>query len=410
MGVVTDVCDSPARRWLPDARRGLIAGVGLLLACSVILWLSKETDWHPRDVSAYYVVVLACWLSILITPRFPRLGLAAAVVLSCWPWWSFNQIEFRQIPLVLTAWLATVSGCTLRVALPLLAVGILVPAIPFFPGRVFWHDPFTDSGVFDPSLRVLVSAVVLAAALLGASMARQRATLVQLHQRHAELERLRERDSERIAAQERTAIAREVHDVVAHHVAAMVVRAQAAARVADRRPEELRATVVGIAESGQQALQSMRQVVRVLRGTAEGGALDVRLGLASEIEDAVARVRLAGLDVEVVGTVPASLDELQEAAMQRICQESLTNALIHAGPTKVEIAIHESEHAVSLTITDDGPVAPMLARPGGLGGSGIPGMRERADAVGGHLVAGSFEQGWRVSFTLHRDGRREARS
>jgi signal transduction histidine kinase len=237
--------------------------------------------------------------------------------------------------------------------------------------------------------------------LLGVAAHRQRRTAGELRRRNEELIRLQQVERERIAADERTSIAREIHDVVAHHVSAMVIRAQAADRVADQRPAELRAAVRGIAADGRDALTAMRQVVRVLRADDEQHVGDAA-SLSDALDEVAARVRETGLAVESSIEVAQPLSEFEQATVLRIAQEAMTNVLLHSSATEVRLGVRVDADAVHLDVRDNGtPRELIAAHAGAEGGSGIRGMRERARSLGGTLTAGAAEGGgWLVAAVL----------
>jgi signal transduction histidine kinase len=213
-----------------------------------------------------------------------------------------------------------------------------------------------------------------------------------------ELVRLRAADRDRIAAEERAALARDIHDVVAHHVSAMVIRAQAADRLADSDPDGLHTAVQGIAADGKEALASMRRVVRVLR--TERTPTD-SIPLVDAIEHITARVRDAGIEVDSDVRVPGELTEFEEATVLRITQEALTNVLLHSRARRVRVGLTGDATGLHLEVLDDG--APGDAGEHGTsseGGNGLRGMRERAAALGGSVTAGPVDGGWRVAADL----------
>jgi signal transduction histidine kinase len=222
--------------------------------------------------------------------------------------------------------------------------------------------------------------------------------------------RLREADQARIASEERTAVAREVHDVVAHHMAAIVVRSQALVRVGVVDQAEFAEYASWVAGTGQQALSEMRKVVRVLRAGGDGGTTDAPLSLRAAIEDAVDRVRATGVEVDLHLRVGARLGVMQDFAVLRVCQEALTNTLVHSDGSSVRITLAVSEDRIRLEVLDDGgtdgsPRVPALAA----GGAGIRGMRERAASIGGVLDAGPVDGGgWRVVLEAPREVRGSA--
>lgn len=190
-------------------------------------------------------------------------------------------------------------------------------------------------------------------------------------------------------AEERTRIARELHDVVAHSMSLMVVQAGAAEGVVGT-PEEVRRSLESIRRTGSEALAEMRRLVTMLRDPDEGVWLAPQPGLAA-LEGLVESARDGGLPVslDVVGQVrdlPAGLD----LAAFRIVQEALTNARRHAGPTtRVAVVVRFTAEDLSLAIRDDGSAVPV----GTGSGHGLVGMRERVQLYGGRLQAGALAGG-----------------
>lgn len=219
------------------------------------------------------------------------------------------------------------------------------------------------------------------------------------------------RDVERARIEERAQLARELHDTVAHHVSAMVVRAQAGLAVAAVQPEAALETLELIEQEGARTLTEMRAMVRALRepGQAElapqAGVGDIaRLARATDGEPTVA-VSITGPAESVAPTLGV--------ALYRIAQESITNALRHArGVGRVDVAVEVAERCVRLRVVDDGQSVAGAARSGpvtaGSGtGYGIAGMTERATLLGGWLTAGprtAGQGGWLVEAELPRGG------
>jgi signal transduction histidine kinase len=204
-------------------------------------------------------------------------------------------------------------------------------------------------------------------------------------ERAAQLEREHAAEARRAVVEERTRIARELHDVVAHRVSLMTVQAGAAKTVAVDDPERAALAMHAVENAGRQALDELRHLLGVLRPEADGEALGPQPGLA-DVPRLVDQFRAAGLDASLTTDgeqidLPARVD----LSAYRIVQEALTNALKHAGPSaRTEVRLRTNDRGVDIEVLDDGRGVTILT---GFG-HGIIGMRERALLLGGHLDAG----------------------
>jgi signal transduction histidine kinase len=197
-------------------------------------------------------------------------------------------------------------------------------------------------------------------------------------------ERERELAKREAVMQERERIARELHDVIAHHVSMMVVQAGAERRVLDAGSESTREVLTTIEQSGRGALTEMRRLVGMLRGDEES-ALSPLPGIG-DVATLVAQMRSAGLTVElrVEGEqrdIPAGIG----LSAYRIVQEGLTNALKHAGDARTRVRVCYGVDTLEIEIVDDGGDGPAEVD---RGGRGLAGMRERVALYGGTLDAG----------------------
>jgi signal transduction histidine kinase len=196
--------------------------------------------------------------------------------------------------------------------------------------------------------------------------------------RNAALERL----AERAAAAERDRIARELHDIVAHHLSVMVLQAagaRASGKAADSALEK-------IEHSGRQALSETRRLLGVLRDPDDDYGLAPQPGI-SELAALADSVRTAGLQVNLAingdqGALPGAVG----VSAYRIVQEALTNVLKHAGPARADVTVDCTGKAVAIEVTDDGAGPPAVSAHAA--GQGLAGIRERVAIFGGELHAG----------------------
>jgi signal transduction histidine kinase len=190
------------------------------------------------------------------------------------------------------------------------------------------------------------------------------------------------RQAEQAAAAERARIARELHDIVAHHLSVIVLQA-GGARAAGRPAG---ATLEKIENSARQALAETRRLLGVLRDPDEDTGLAPQPGIG-DLDTLAASVQAAGLPVNlVISGDRAALPAAVEVSVYRIVQEALTNALKHAGPARADVTIGCAQDTITIEVTDDGIGEP--APPAPAGGHGLAGMRERAAVFGGDLAAG----------------------
>ncbi len=206
-----------------------------------------------------------------------------------------------------------------------------------------------------------------------------------LQERAAQLEREQESEARRAVAEERTRIARELHDVVAHQVSLMTVQAGAAKTVAGDDPAGALQAMEAVEQAGRQALGELRHLLGVLRPEAEVDGLGPQPSLA-DVPGLVEHLREAGLEVALaMDGVQTDLPARVELSTYRIVQEALTNVLKHAGPSaRTEVRLSTDNHGVVVEVLDNGHGATIL--PGS--GHGIVGMRERVQLLGGSLDAG----------------------
>lgn len=209
-------------------------------------------------------------------------------------------------------------------------------------------------------------------------------------------------------AAERTTIARELHDLVAHHVSSMVLRVGVARHVvAATSTTDPRITEVldDLHSSAGAALTDLRRLVAVLRAPdrtgSDTGSLVSPGALSAALESVVHHSRQSGLAVTAsVDPRVARLDAVRGLAVLRLAQEGLANAAKHGGPgAHAELAVRVADDAVHVTIHDDGAGRTRPPAPGP-SGHGLIGMRERVDLLGGRLDAGPAARGWRLTAEL----------
>jgi len=249
---------------------------------------------------------------------------------------------------------------------------------------------------------LISSAVILVTAfVLGDNLRRRRDAALALQERLERAERERELIARQHVTDERTRIARELHDVVAHSVSVMVIHAAAARRNLAASPEIAEEALTNIEETGRQTMHELRGVLGVLRNDDADDA-ERTMRAPQPVLRSVAALVDASDDLPISLEVSGGLDDLASSVDltgYRIIQEALTNVRRHAGPvTSVDIRIERRSDAVHVVVDDDGRGASAEVRGAGFG---IVGMVERVDAIGGTIDAGwRSGGGWRVSATL----------
>ncbi len=205
-----------------------------------------------------------------------------------------------------------------------------------------------------------------------------------LEERAAQLEREQLAEADKAVAEERTRIARELHDIVAHQVSLMTVQAGAAKTVAHKDPQSAVRAMGSVEVAGRQALNDLRHLLGVLRADTDNEGLGPQPGIR-DIQNLVDEVEQTGRHVSFSLECDTVLPARVDLSVYRIVQEALTNVLKHAGAVaSVDVIVRGNARGVSIEVTDDGSAQ---SRERG-SGFGISGMRERAHLLGGWLEAG----------------------
>jgi signal transduction histidine kinase len=370
-----------ARPLLADALLAVLLAAVSMVALAYA-WRDCDRDCDPGGVAV--VLVLATTLPLVWRRRRPlavgfATGLATAV-------YGFAHYPDLAMPIAIggVVGMYSVAAWGGRRA-ALLAGGVAVVVL-----AVVMTLPRADADVVDAAF---VSLSLAGAWVLGDRARVQRALAAELQERAVRLERDRDEDARRAVASERARIARELHDVVAHHVSMMVVQAEAGPVAVATEPARAAGAFEAIAATGRQALVEMRRLLGVLRGDGDQApSLAPQPGLA-EVPSLVEQVGRAGLRVELVvegaeEPLPAGVD----LSAYRIVQEALTNAVKHAGPGRARVLVRYGEDDLRLRVVDEGR-AGGPAPPDGRAGVGLVGMRERVHLFGGEFHAGPGPDG-----------------
>ncbi|GAA1952870.1 sensor histidine kinase [Kitasatospora viridis] len=357
----------------------------LVVAGSAALELFSSTmnslEGHTRISVLGLLLGAAAALPLLVRRRHP-LGAAAAVLAVNLALNLSSPVPNHYPSTMLVALYALARYRPLALAVPTgLAAGLVT-----LTGRGGRLDLSTDS---------------LLAALFGGALAIGTGALMGRWQREVAARRVLL--AERAVAEERRRIARELHDIVAHHITTMQLMAGGARANLGGDTEVVREALVTLESSGRLALREMRQLLDVLRADDEREQTPAapQPGTA-DLERIVGESALAGLPTELTvhGTV-RPLPPTTDLTVFRIVQEALTNARKHAGPARARVRLTYLPGAVTVEVSDDGAGPAGGGRPGGPAGYGLIGMRERAALHGGSLVAGpGADGGFRVAARL----------
>ncbi len=370
----------------------VIAGIGL-----GDIALHANTDQFPGSPAAHVAFLIAGVIVLGLRRRFPLLAPAAAIAIATgWGtmWTSEEQGGFEAFLFLVFA--AYAIGAGNRGQRLKIATGALV-ALFVVSQLVFW--------IIGGFAGDLIPVIVWMAAAWGVAVAiRSRGEQARrARQLAAQLEQTQEHRTAEAVEQERSRIARELHDVVAHGLSVIVVQAAAERRALSHGttdPDATATVLESVERAGREALVDLRRLLGLLRNVDEPPSLAPQPSLA-ELDLLVAPVREAGIDVAVriegsAEPLPAGVD----LTAYRIVQESLTNVLKHAHARRVEIVVRHRLGRVEIDVVDDGDAAGREpAAPGS--GNGLLGMRERVSVFGGTVTTGPrSEGGWAVQARL----------
>ena len=352
------------RRVPPLVGDGLLALV--VAVVTVISVVVNDQQDHGLSLSRFGVLLLAVELVPLVwRRRSPVLVFAISGIAAAW-----YGIRAEPDPALLFAPLLalyTVAAYRPRhVSAPILVAVVI--------GSVFTFALADSPDASDVAVGYLSW---ITAWFLGDAIRAQR-------ERAAWMEARRLDDARRVALAERLAIARDLHDIVAHHVSVIAVQAEGAQSVLETQPERAGQAMADVADTARTALAELRRLLGVLRS--EGGVAP-QPGLDA-IDDLVDSVRHAGMDVTLSRASDTDVDEVAGLTAYRVVQEALTNVLKHAGPCATDISVAVRDDAILVSVVDNG------RGPGAVnGGHGLIGMRERVAVLGGTLDAGAGDHG-----------------
>jgi signal transduction histidine kinase len=362
-------------------------------------WTDLEYRVHFDELA-----VVAGWLAFAFVVQAFRPALGAVLVAGFYPvTLALDAPGPGGTGLIAVLVASGYAGYATSRARSLLAVSL---AVAIFVGTALVQFGLTWDTVFFP-------AVFFPAWWAGRLVRRERERSAQLQELAAELDATREAAVRAAAQEERTRVAREVHDAVAHSVSVMTLQIGGLRRqldgVLDDRPAE-REVLLGLERLGRETVEELRGLVGILREPGDHGGSTAPLPSLARVQDVVDDVRGAGLDVDL--TVEGEVRELPRAldvSAYRIVQEALTNVLRHAPGSTARVHVRYSTDAVDVTVRDESsPDALVLAahhgrlddaRPDGspgVGGHGLAGMRERTQMFGGLLTARHHETGFEV--------------
>ncbi|WP_329299247.1 histidine kinase [Streptomyces sp. NBC_00659] len=410
------------RDWLRDHRLALDAALAAGVLVSMVAGSFVDahgadgTTWSARtpDILSLALMVLAA-AALVFRRSAPMKVLAATVGVSLVELVTADPrapVTMSAVVALFTVASATDRPTTWRVGLLTMTV---LTAVAMLAGPLPWYAQ-ENLGVF---------AWTGMAAAAGDAVRSRRAFVHAIKERALRAERTREEEARRRVAEERLRIARDLHDVVAHHIALVNVQAGVAAHVMDKRPDQAKEALAHVREASRSALNELRATVGLLRQSGDPEApTEPAPGLA-RLDELADTFRNAGLPVEVArsdsGTVlPAAAD----LAAYRVIQEALTNVRKHAGQgAKAEVSVVRVGPVVEVTVLDNGPGRDMIpgqdtspeqeygrghehgsgpdTGPQEGGGHGLLGMRERVTAIGGSCTAGPrYGGGFRVHAIL----------
>lgn len=359
---------------------GVIAGL-LLVGAAIVV---SSTHQFPRLGIGHvplYAVAAVGLAGLLVRRHHPLLTLAlilAATIVD-----AALGSETVVVPLILVGVYTIAARMPWRLSLPLAALSVLTLDV----GAVIAHgEPVAFPGV------VAHLVPVGAAWVIGVYAGTRTAYIDSLRRVARQSTREQELSAQQAVAEERVRIARELHDVVAHHVSLLTV--QAGALQAQLPPDHpARETATSMAGTGRQAMDEMRRMLGLLRlgsGDEPGHAPQPRVG---EIGALVAQARAAGVDVEMaVDGDPRDIPVGVSMSAYRIVQEAITNVVRHARAARCRVRVSVGDTQLELRVTDDGDgVDHQSPSPGA--GHGLVGMRERVALFGGELFAGPVPGG-----------------
>jgi signal transduction histidine kinase len=382
-------------------RRGLLdqparADVLIVVALVALAVASQLTLVVPAAAPGRFVPappLLVAWAvaftgPLLLRRRFPCAVLAVTAVhfVFYWPVGMLDEIA-SWLVLGVAVFSAAAYGRRPRAAW---CAGACLAAMIGLGFLALALAPGSGTGRFGASGLVVATVLNALPYLLGWTLGtmtrRLRESRSALRERTRELEEERRRGDERAVLEERVRIARELHDVVAHHVSLMGIQAGVAHRLFDARPDEARAAVADVQAGSGRVIAELQALLAVLRDGEDPGPPDTEPtpGL-DRLPALVAGVRRAGLPVELAVEGAPGPPALELSAY-RIVQEALTNSLKHAGAARARVTVRCDGRAIDVEVLDDGRGP--AAGPDGAG-RGLVGMRERVGLHGGTLEAGA---------------------
>ncbi|MFA1539614.1 sensor histidine kinase [Actinomadura monticuli] len=371
--------DRPVLR-LPGGRTAdaLLAG-GSFAVLAVLSVVSTRTG-APTRMPVYGWTLMAAGCGALYFRRGHPVAVAVVTLVACGLFYPLTEPDG---PLVITFVIALYTAAAEgHLATAAVLAGLSIAAS-------VEADRRDDINHLADAASFLLAGWFVAVIAIGGVVRNRRAYLREAEERARVAERGREAEARRRAVEERLRIARELHDVLGHNISLINVQAAAALHGLRREPERAEAALTAIKQASKDTLREMRATLGVLRRVDEAAPVSPAPGLA-RLDELTHGIAAAGLEIrtEVVGE-PRTLPAEADLAAYRIVQEALTNVARHSTASAAAVRIGYTDDGVTVSVEDDGTPA---ASPAG-DGSGIRGMRDRAESLGGTLEAAAGPDG-----------------